>query len=113
MEDTKPKAVDSKPQVDGATGDDENINLFVADQSGGAPVQFRIKKTTPFRKLMDAYCKKLGLSKQDVRFTFDGNRLREQDNPKACGVEDGDEIDVFQQQQGGAEGAFLIRSSGR
>ena len=108
MEDTKPKAVDSKPQVDGAVGEDENINLFVADQSGGAPVQFRIKKTTPFRKLMDAYCKKLGLSKEAVRFTFDGNRIREVDNPKACGVEDGDEIDVFQEQQGGAEGASLI-----
>ena len=88
MEDNKPKAVDTKPQVDGGTGDDENINLFVADQS--------------------AYCKKLGLSKQAVRFTFDGNRLREQDIPKACGVEDGDEIDVFQEQQGGAEGAFPI-----
>ena len=108
MEDTKPKAVDSKPQVDGAVGEDENINLSVVDQSGGAPVQFRIKKTTPFRKLMDAYCNKLGLSKEAVRFTFDGNRIREQDNPKACGVEDGDEIDVFQMQQGGAEGAFLI-----
>ena len=108
MEDNKPKAVDTKPQVDGATGDDEIINLFVADQNGGALVQFRIKKTTPFRKLLDAYCKKLGLSKQAVRFTFDGNRLREQDIPKACGVEDGDEIDVFQEQQGGAEGAFPI-----
>ncbi len=48
MEDNKPKAVDTKPQVDGATGDDDD------------------------------------------------------------GAEDGDEIDVFQEQQGGAEGAFSI-----
>ena len=103
MEDIKPKTVDTKSKVDGgANGDDENISLTVADQSGGAPVQFRIKKTTPLRKLMDAYCKKLGLSKQAVRFTFDGNRLREHDTPKAFGIEDGDEIDVFQEQQGGA-----------
>ena len=47
----------------------------------------------------------LGLSKQAVRFTFDGRRLQEQDRPEACGVEDGDEIDVFQEQQGGAGGA--------
>ena len=107
MEDIKPKAVDSKPQMDATGGEDENINLTVADQSGGAPVQFRIKKSTPFRKLMDAYCKKLGLSKQAVRFTFDGRRLQEQDRPEACGVEDGDEIDVFQEQQGGAGGASL------
>ena len=102
MDDIKPKTVETKPNVDGgANGDDENISLTVADQSGGAPVQFRIKKTTPLRKLMDAYCKKLGLSKQAVRFTFDGNRLREQDTPKASGIDDGDEIDVFQEQQGG------------
>ena len=104
MEDIKPKTAETKPNVDGgANGDDENISLTVADQSGGAPVQFRIKKTTPLRKLMDAYCKKLGLSKQAVRFTFDGNRLREQDTPKASGIDDGDEIDVFQEQQGGGE----------
>ena len=109
MEDIKPKTAETKPSVDGGScGDDENINLTVADQSGGAPVQFRIKKTTPFRKLMDAYCKKLGLSKQAVRFTFDGNRLQEQDFPKACGIEDGDEIDVFQEQQGGAGGIYLF-----
>ena len=102
MEDIKPKAVDSKPSVDGTVGgNDENINISVADQSGGAPVQFRIKNTTPFRKLMDAYCKKLGLSKQAVRFTYDGRRLQDYDVPKACGVQDGDEIDVFQEQQGG------------
>ena len=104
MEDKKPNA-DSKPNE--ANGDDENINLSVESPSG-APLQFRIKKTTPFRKLMDAYCKKLGLSKEAVRFTFDGNRIREVDNPKACGVEDGDEIDVFQEQQGGAEGASVV-----
>ena len=56
---------------------------------------------------MDAYCKKLGLSKQAVRFTFDGNRLREQDTPKASGIDDGDEIDVFQEQQGGGESIDL------
>ena len=112
MEDIKPKAVDSKPQVDAAgRGDDEDINLTVVDQC--RKVQFWIKKSTPFRKLMDAYCKKLGLSKQAVRFTFDGRRLQEQDRPEACGVEDGDEIDVFQEQPGVAGGASLSRASGR
>ena len=67
------------------------IQIGIQDQNGGAIIHFKIKKTTPFRKLMDAYCKKLGLSKQAVRFTFDGRRLQEQDRPDACGVEDGDE----------------------
>ena len=100
MEDIKPLE-DTKPKVDVAGGDDENINLTVVDAAGGAPVQFRIKKTTPFKKLMDAYCKKLGISKEAVRFTFDGARLHEKDAPMARGLEDGDEIEVFQMQQGG------------
>ena len=103
MDDIKPKTVETKPNVDGgANGDDENISLTVADQSGGAPVQFRIKKTTPLRKLMDAYCKKLGLSRLAVRFSFDGGRLHEDDAPKNVGLEDGDEIQVESWQEGGA-----------
>ena len=100
MEDIKPTE-DSKPKVDGSGGDDESINLSVADGAGGTPVQFKIKKTTPLRKLMAAYCKRQGISKEDVRFTFDGARLHEQDVPKARGLEDGDQIEVFQMQQGG------------
>ena len=100
MEDIKPTE-DSKPKMDDASGDDENINLSVTDGTGGTPVQFKIKKTTPLRKLMVAYCKRQGISKEDVRFTFDGARLHEQDVPKARGLEDGDEIEVFQMQQGG------------
>ena len=98
MEDIKPKA-DSKPNE--ANGDDENINLSVECPSG-APLQFRIKKTTPLRKLMDAYCKKLGLSRLAVRFNFDGGRLHEDDAPKNVGLEDGDEIQVESWQEGGA-----------
>ena len=113
MEDIKPKTAETKPNVDGgACGDDENISLTVADQSGGAPVQFRIKKTTSFRKLMDAYCKKLGFDKQAIRFCFQGKRLLEQDTPKACGIEDGDDIDIYYRQPFGYGGPSVsMRSS--
>ena len=102
MEEIKPQA-DSKPNVGGSegNGDDENINLSVECPSG-APLQFRIKKTTPLRKLMDAYCKKLGLSRLAVRFMFHGGRLQEYDVPKNVGLVDGDEIEVAQLQEGGA-----------
>jgi len=69
---SKSESEETKPKVDG--GDDENIILTVSDPRGSTE-RYRIKKTTPFRKLMDAHCKKLGLSKCVVRFCFHGKRL--------------------------------------
>ena len=56
-----------------AIGDDEYISLTVTHPSDGAPEMFRIKKTTSFRKMMDAYCKKLGFDKQAVRSASKAN----------------------------------------
>ena len=66
----------------------------MSDQNG-AVVNFKIKKTTPLRKLMNAYCGRQGLSLVVVRFTFDGTRLRPQDAPRDHGMEDGDTLEVF------------------
>ena len=95
-----------------AIGDDEYISLTVTHPSDGAPEMFRIKKTTSFEKLMDAYCKKLGFDKQAIRFCFQGKRLLEQDTPKACGIEDGDDIDIYYRQPFGYGGPSVsMRSS--
>ena len=65
----------------------------MSDQNG--TVNFKIKKTTPLRKLMIAYCGRQGLSLVVVRFTFNGTRLRPEDAPRDHGMEDGDSIEVF------------------
>ena len=65
----------------------------MSDQNG--TVNFKIKKTTPLRKLMIAYCGRQGLSLFVVRFTFNGTRLRPEDAPRDHGMEDGDSIEVF------------------
>ena len=88
-------------------------------------LSFKIKKKTTLRKLMAAYCNKKGLDLQAVRFwyvliifsnhhlfstfvfllSFEGNRLRPDDSVLTIpDLEDGDTIEVFQEQQGG-EGA--------
>ena len=38
---------------------------------------------------------------QTIRFSFDGTRINESDTPKSLDMEDGDTIEVFQQQSGG------------
>ncbi|XP_023240084.1 small ubiquitin-related modifier 3-like [Centruroides sculpturatus] len=78
----------------------EQINLKVVGQDGSV-VHFKIKKHTPFRKLMTTYCDRAGLNIQNVRFRFDGQPISELDTPSGLEMEDEDTIDVFQQQTGG------------
>merc|ERR1711994_917676 len=86
-----------------AMGDDAaaaHIQLKVKDQQG-SEVQFKIKKSTPLRKLMDAYCSRLGLQASQVRFMVDGERIAPDDTAEKLGLEDEDLIDVAMEQTGG------------
>merc|ERR1711972_1211789 len=77
-----------------------HIQLKVKDQQG-SEVQFKIKKSTPLRKLMDAYCSRLGLQSSQVRFMVDGERIAPDDTAEKLGLEDEDLIDVAMEQTGG------------
>ena len=44
-------------------------------------MHFRIKKNTPLKKLMTAYCERQGLSQGAIRFVFDGDNIEETDTP--------------------------------
>jgi small ubiquitin-related modifier len=79
----------------------EHINLKVLGQDGNV-VQFKIKQHTVLRKLMSTYCERIGVAPNDVRFSFDGDRVNEGDTPRGLKMEDGDTIEVFQQQTGGS-----------
>ncbi|KAK7584013.1 hypothetical protein V9T40_004976 [Parthenolecanium corni] len=78
----------------------EHINLKVLGQDN-AIVQFKIKKQTPLKKLMTAYCDRVGLAMATVRFRFDGQAINESDTPSSLEMEEGDTIEVYQQQTGG------------
>ncbi|XP_063240549.1 small ubiquitin-related modifier 2 [Bacillus rossius redtenbacheri] len=78
----------------------EHINLKVLGQDN-AIVQFKIKRHTPLRKLMNAYCDRVGLAMQTMRFRFDGQPINESDTPISLEMEEGDTIEVYQQQTGG------------
>ncbi|XP_012868717.1 PREDICTED: small ubiquitin-related modifier 2-like [Dipodomys ordii] len=72
---------DKKPKEGVKTENNDHINLKVAEQDGSV-VQFKMERHTPLSKLMKAYCE-------------------QQDTPAQLEMEDGDTIDVFQQQTGG------------
>ena len=79
----------------------DQLNLKVVGQDGQV-IQFKIKESTPFRKLMNAYCERQKLVMSTIRFVFDGTRLKETDTPKSLEMEDDDTIEVFSQQTGGS-----------
>ncbi|XP_034935470.1 small ubiquitin-related modifier 3-like [Chelonus insularis] len=79
----------------------EHINLRVLGQDSHV-VQFKIKKHTPLRKLMNAYCERAGLAMALVRFRFDGAPINETDTPLSLDMEEMDTIEVYQQQTGGS-----------
>ncbi|KAJ3041045.1 hypothetical protein HDV00_009945 [Rhizophlyctis rosea] len=78
----------------------QHINLKVVgnDQS---EISFKIKNTTPFQRLMDAYLQKTGQDKNAVRFLYQGTRIQADATPQDLDMEDGDQIDVTVEQLGG------------
>ena len=59
----------------------------------GSEAQFTIKRSTPLRKLMDAYCNCLGMRRSQVRFTVNGERIAPGDTAEGLGLEHEDFID--------------------
>ncbi|XP_071847904.1 small ubiquitin-related modifier 3-like [Apostichopus japonicus] len=78
----------------------EHITLRVVG-SEGSTVQFKIKRSTPLRKLKKAYCDKQGGAIDTLRFRYDGSNILDEDTPQVLDMEDMDQIEVFQQQTGG------------
>ena len=98
------EAIESKPSTEAVEDPAAlaQVNLKVMDSSGNA-TQFKIKSHTALKKLMSTYCERAGLDFQSVRFTFDGQRVNGSDTAQSLGMEEGDAIEVFQEQQGGQE----------
>ncbi|ORZ29592.1 ubiquitin-2 like Rad60 SUMO-like-domain-containing protein [Catenaria anguillulae PL171] len=71
------------------------VSLKLRDHTG-SEIEFKVKSTTKFSKVAKAYAEKKGLTLADLRFDFDGNRIRpEQDETiDDLDLQDGDTIDV-------------------
>ena len=80
----------------------EQLNIKVKAQDG-SEIFFKIKKSTQLKKLMEAYCQRQGLSNNQCRFIFDGERIKDDDTPETLEMDNGDEIDVMVEQTGGSQ----------
>ncbi|AAZ11434.1 small ubiquitin-related modifier [Trypanosoma equiperdum] len=89
---------------EGAEGTCKEETALVAVKvvnADGAEMFFRIKSRTALKKLIDTYCKKQGISRNSVRFLFDGTPIDETKTPEELGMEDDDVIDAMVEQTGG------------
>lgn len=74
----------------------------------GQETFFKIKRATKLAKLMDAYCKKQGTQRAQVRFLFDGKPLDDTKTPDDLQMDDDDAIDAVPEQIGGMRNALLL-----
>lgn len=87
-------AADAEPKTEV-----EHINIKVTDSN--TDVFFKIKKSTPLKKVMDAFCKRTGKNQANLRFLYDGERVNETDTPESLDISDGDVIEAHTEQIGG------------
>lgn len=76
---------------------DDHINLKVVG-ADNSEVNFKVKKTTQLKKLMQAYSDRQGVSLNSLRFFYDGNTIADDTTPAELEMEEGDAIEVYQKQ---------------
>ncbi|PKS11843.1 hypothetical protein jhhlp_001137 [Lomentospora prolificans] len=81
----------------------EHLNIKVTDNNN--EVFFKIKRSTKLEKLMSAFCDRQGKNMASVRFLFEGQRVQATDTPDTLEMQDGDTLEVHQEQVGG--GGYL------
>ena len=82
------------------TTTNDRITLTIRDQAD-ASLTLRIKKTTPFKKVLDAYAKQAKRDPKTCRLYLDGQRLGLEETPAKVEAEEGDLVEVFWEQLGG------------
>ena len=103
MADTKDNLIKPKLEPGARSQAPATLNLNVIDTQTGSVMQFRIKKKTPLKKLMATYYDRKGLDKavQGRRFHYDGRRVGDYSTALGLGMEEGDTLEVYQEQMGG------------
>ena len=98
-------APDVKPDVKPEVKQETHINLKVSD--GSSEIFFKIKRTTPLRRLMEAFAKRQGKEMDSLRFLYDGIRIQADQTPEDLDMEDNDIIEAHREQIGGGGNSNL------
>lgn len=100
---------EAKPEVKPEVKPETHINLKVSD--GSSEIFFKIKKTTPLRRLMEAFAKRQGKEMDSLRFLYDGIRIQADQTPEDLDMEDNDIIEAHREQIGGTSELGTLEGS--
>ncbi|QSZ29447.1 hypothetical protein DSL72_003961 [Monilinia vaccinii-corymbosi] len=80
-----------------------NIAITVTDQAGTS-ITFKIKRARPLAKIIEAYCRNMGIhDPTSVRFFYDGIRIQQEDTADSLEMCVDGRIDVHVFQEGGGD----------
>lgn len=65
-------------QPSSSSEEKEMLNIRVINQEGNE-IHFKIRPTTQFKKLFNAYCDRMAVSSDAIRFLFNGQRIQPDD----------------------------------
>jgi len=90
-----------QPKEEKVEDNKERINIKVTDGHGGE-IWFKVKRSTPMKKIIETFCKKQGKDENSLRFFFDGNRVNAAHTAEELDMEDNDVIEAHHAQLGGS-----------
>eukprot|EP01089_Gocevia_fonbrunei_P012082 TRINITY_DN2764_c0_g1_i3.p1 TRINITY_DN2764_c0_g1~~TRINITY_DN2764_c0_g1_i3.p1 ORF type:complete len:102 (+),score=26.14 TRINITY_DN2764_c0_g1_i3:47-352(+) len=85
-------------------GEDDNaaITVKLVPQDGDQTVDIKAKKKTKVARLIDAYAAQRNIQSSAIKLLNDqGHRVQPHQTLKEAGIEDGDQLDVMMNQEGG------------
>ncbi len=101
------KPMEEYPEADGKAKSVARIPLMVKGRQG-KELQVKIKKSTPLRKLIDAYCSHFGSQASQARLMIDGEFIAPGEAMEMLRLADGDLIDVAAEGSDAARGKRLL-----
>ncbi|KAI3886129.1 hypothetical protein MKW92_046176 [Papaver armeniacum] len=80
------------------------VNVKLKYMLDGSELYFKIKRDVKLSRVMAAYCKRKDLDFRYIKFLFDEKQINLNQTPDKLEMEEGDIIDVVQNQNGGGYG---------
>ncbi|RZC57925.1 hypothetical protein C5167_005238 [Papaver somniferum] len=77
------------------------VNVKLKYMLDGSELYFKIKRDVKLSRVMAAYCKRKDLDFRYIKFLFDEKQINLNQTPDKLKMEEGDIIDVVQNQNGG------------
>eukprot|EP01040_Poterioochromonas_malhamensis_P010017 gene10017-10887_t len=106
---TQPLVSSSSEKIKKEEAEEDKVITVKLRTQGGEESHFKVKRTTPMRKIFQAFADRQGSSRHHFTFHLDGERIQEDATPQLLSMDEGDQIDVFMEQVGGESDMLTVK----